>query len=148
MSTLRLSERVSALKPSVTVAVTNRAKQMKRDGVDVLAFAAGEPDFDTPEPVKAAAIEALRGGQTKYMPTLGDPETRGVIADKLVRENGISGLTANHVAISAGGKHSLYLAMHCLLDPAAAGEEPWEVLLPVPAWVQIGRAHVRTTVTR
>ncbi|MEM7755430.1 MAG: pyridoxal phosphate-dependent aminotransferase [Planctomycetota bacterium] len=135
MSTLRLSERVSALKPSVTVAVTNRAKQMKRDGVDVLAFAAGEPDFDTPEPVKAAAIEALRGGQTKYMPTLGDPETRGVIADKLVRENGISGVTANHVGISAGGKHSLYLAMHCLLDPAAAGEEPWEVLLPVPAWV-------------
>ncbi|MEM1185872.1 MAG: pyridoxal phosphate-dependent aminotransferase [Planctomycetota bacterium] len=135
MTSLALSRRVSALKPSVTVAVTNRAKQMKRDGIDVLAFAAGEPDFDTPEPIKAAAVEAMWAGQTKYVPTLGDPETRGVIADKLGRENNIQGLTGNHVAISAGGKHSLYLAMQCLLDAPAAGEEPWEVLLPVPAWV-------------
>ena len=135
MSTISLSRRVSELKPSVTVAFTNRAKDMRRAGKDVLIFAAGEPDFDTPEPIKAAAKAALDRGETKYVPTLGDPETRGVIAEKLVRENGIAGLTADHVGISAGGKHSLFLAMHALLDPPAAGEPPQEVILPTPAWV-------------
>ncbi len=135
MSELSLSRRVRALKPSVTVAVTNRAKEMKRKGADILAFAAGEPDFDTPDPIKNAAIEALRAGQTKYMPTLGDMDTRAAIANKLVTENGIAGLTGDHVAISAGGKHALFVAMHCLLDEPADGEQPWEVLIPVPAWV-------------
>jgi len=135
MHTLEISRRVAALKPSVTVAFTNRAKQMRSAGVDVLGFAAGEPDFDTPQVIKEAAIEAMLAGQTKYCPTLGDMKTRETIAHKLVTENGISGLTGNHIAIGAGGKHVLFSAMHCLLDPARAGEEPWEVLLPVPAWV-------------
>ena len=135
MTALSLSRRVSALKPSVTVAFTNRAKQMRREGIDVLGFAAGEPDFDTPQPIKEAAKKALDEGQTKYMPTLGDPETRGIIADKLTSENKIGGLTGDHIAISAGGKHALFIAMHCLLDEVGSGEQPGEVILPVPAWV-------------
>jgi len=132
---LSVSDRVARLKPSVTVAITNRAKQLRAEGVDVLGFAAGEPDFDTPEPIKAAARKAMDEGQTKYMPTLGDAQTRGVIARKLIEENGIEGLTEEHVAISAGGKHALYVALHCLLDPPAPGDEPQEVIYPVPAWV-------------
>ncbi|HZW08425.1 MAG TPA: pyridoxal phosphate-dependent aminotransferase [Phycisphaerales bacterium] len=132
---LSVARRVAGMQPSVTVAFGNRAKAMKRAGIDVLSFSLGEPDFDTPVPIKQAAIDALLAGQTKYMPTLGDPETRGAVAAKLERDNAIAGLTPDHVAISAGGKHSLYVACHCLLDPPEAGEEPWEVLLPVPAWV-------------
>ncbi|MEM9372856.1 MAG: pyridoxal phosphate-dependent aminotransferase [Planctomycetota bacterium] len=130
-----LSRRVSSLKPSVTVALNNRAKAMKADGIDVLGFAAGEPDFDTPQPIKQAAIDAMLGGQTKYMPTLGDMPTREAIARKLTDENRIPGLTGSHVGIGAGGKHVLYSSIHCLFDPPAQDESPWEMLLPVPAWV-------------
>lgn len=129
-----LSRRVRALKPSATLAIGNKARQLKKQGVAVLNFALGEPDFDTPEVAKAAAVEALRANQTHYMPTLGDPETRTTIADKLARENGIAGLTADHVAISVGAKHSLYLICQCLLDHGGADE----VLLPVPSWLSYG----------
>jgi aspartate aminotransferase len=132
---MSVSRRVASMKPSVTVAFGNRAKAMKRAGVDVLSFSLGEPDFDTPQPIKQAAIDAMLAGQTKYMPTLGDAETRAALAAKLEQDNGIAGLTGDHIAISAGGKHSLYVCCHCLLDPPANGEEPWEVLLPVPSWV-------------
>ena len=135
MSAPSLSRRVDALKPSITVALNNRAKALRAEGVDVLGYAAGEPDFDTPEPIKTAAIKAMHAGQTKYMPTLGDMETRQCVADKLTRENAIPGLTGEHVAIGAGGKHVLYSAIHCLFDPPAIGEDPWEMLLPTPAWV-------------
>ena len=131
---LSISKRVAELKPSVTVAFMNRAKNMKAQGLDVLGFAAGEPDFDTPQVVKDAAIQALNAGMVKYMPTLGDPETRKVLAEKLVTENGIP-TTADHIAISAGGKHSLYVACQCLFDFPAPGEAPQEGILPVPAWV-------------
>lgn len=130
-----LSPRVTALKPSITVSFTNRAKQLRAQGRDVLIFAAGEPDFDTPQPIKDSAKAALDAGQTKYMPTLGDNETLACIAQKLERENGIRGLTPEHVGISAGGKHSLYTAMHCLFGGRAPDGKPWEMLLPVPAWV-------------
>ncbi|MEZ6235698.1 MAG: pyridoxal phosphate-dependent aminotransferase [Phycisphaerales bacterium] len=130
-----LSNRVTGLQPSVTVACMNRAMALKADGKDVLSFAAGEPDFDTPDPIKRAAIAALEGGQTKYMPTLGDPATRSAIAEKLGKENGIVGLTGSHVGISAGAKHALYALMQCLFDQPKAGEEARELLLPVPAWV-------------
>lgn len=132
---LTLSRRVTTLKPSVTVAFMNRAKAMQHAGQDVLSFAAGEPDFDTPQVIKDAAIQALLAGQTKYMPTLGDPETRAVIAKKLREENGIGGCTPEHITIGAGGKHSLFVAIHCLFDPPAPGEAPPECVLPVPAWV-------------
>jgi len=132
---LSLSKRVSNLKPSITVALNNRAKALKASGVDVLGFAAGEPDFDTPQPIKDAAIKAMQDGQTKYVPTLGDMPTRQCIADKLSNENNIPELTGEHVAIGAGGKHVLYSAIHCLFDPPAPGEDQWEMLLPTPAWV-------------
>jgi aspartate aminotransferase len=134
-----LSNRVSNLKPSITVALNNRAKALKASGVDVLGFAAGEPDFDTPQPIKDAAIKAMLEGQTKYVPTLGDMPTRQCIADKLSRENNIPGLDGDdrgeHVAIGTGGKHVLYSAIQCLFDFPLPGEDPWEMLLPTPAWV-------------
>ncbi|MFN7020596.1 MAG: pyridoxal phosphate-dependent aminotransferase [Phycisphaerales bacterium] len=132
---MRISRRASELKPSSTVAVTNRAKKMQADGLDVLSFAAGEPDFDTPEPIKEAAIAALRAGQTKYMPTMGDVKTRQTIADKVARENRIPGVTAEHVGISSGGKHALYTVCQCLFDVPRSGEKQAECLIPVPAWV-------------
>lgn len=132
---LNVSKRVSALKPSVTIAFMNRAKAMKAQGLDVLSFAAGEPDFDTPAVIKKTAIAALEGGMTKYMPTLGDPETRKVLAAKLVKDNGIP-TTADHIAISAGGKHALFVACHCLFDdPRDRNGVQQEMILPVPAWV-------------
>lgn len=112
-----------------------RARDLKAKGVDVVAFGQGEPDFDTPKRIKQAAIDALNAGQTKYMPTLGDPETLQVIADKFTRENNIPNCTAKHVGISSGGRHSLFVALQCLIDPAADGKPADEVLLPVPAWV-------------
>lgn len=132
---LSVSKRVRDLKPSATVAVTNRAKELIRQGVDVLSFAAGEPDFDTPEAIKKSAIDAMMAGQTKYMPTMGDAETRKVIAEKVTRENKIPGVTAEHVGISSGGKHALYTICQCLLDFPEPGQKPPEVVLPVPAWV-------------
>ncbi len=132
---MKLSRRVSELKASSTVAVMNRAKELARQGVDVLSFAAGEPDFDTPERIKKAAIDALLAGQTKYMPTMGDPDTRIAVADKVTRENRIPGVTPEHVGISSGGKHALYVIFQCLFDPSEAGVAPGEMVLPVPAWV-------------
>jgi len=130
-----LSPRVINLSPSVTIAFMNRAKAMKAQGLDVLSFAAGEPDFDTPQPIKDSAIKALLAGQTKYMPTLGDPETRRVLAEKFTNENGIPGMTADHITIGSGGKHSLYVLCHVLFDFPKAGEPADECLIPVPAWV-------------
>lgn len=132
---MQISQRVSGLRPASTVAFMNRAMDLRRQGKDVLSFAAGEPDFDTPQRIKDAAIAALNAGQTKYMPTLGDPETRAVIAHKMTTENGLPNVTADHVAISSGAKHGLYVALQCLLDFPAPGKPAPEVLLPVPAWV-------------
>lgn len=135
MPTFSISPRVQSLKPSVTIAFMNRAKAMKAQGLDVLSFAAGEPDFDTPQAIKDAAIKALQAGQTKYMPTMGDPQTRQVIADKFVNENGIKGLTPDHITIGSGGKHSLFVLCHVLFDYPKPGEPKQECVLPVPAWV-------------
>lgn len=139
MQSPSLSRRVQALKPSATLAIGSKAKALKSQGIAVLNFALGEPDFDTPEVAKAAAVAALKANQTHYMPTLGDAETRAAIADKLKRENGINGLGAEHIAISVGAKHSLYLLCQCLLDPSGPGEKGAnEVLLPVPSWLSYG----------
>lgn len=125
-----------SLRPSATLAVGAKAKALARQGADIVNFSLGEPDFDTPTSIRKAAVAALEAGQTHYMPTLGDPETRGVIAAKLEQENGIRGLAPEHVAISAGAKHSLYVVFQCLLGGDGEGEgQADEVLLPVPAWV-------------
>lgn len=126
---MQLSSRVAALKPSATLAVNARARELKAQGVDVLTFAAGEPDFDTPQPIKDAVTAALARGETKYAPVPGDPETRRLIAEKLTRENRIPNCTADHVVISSGGKQALYNLFQCLVQPGD------EVILPVPGWV-------------
>ncbi len=125
---MRLSRRVQNLKPSATLAVTARVRELKAEGRDVIGFGAGEPDFGTPDNIRQAAIDALLAGQTHYMPVPGEPGARTAIADKLRRENGIE-CTADDIVITVGGKHALYMVLQCLLD----GDE--EVVVPTPAWV-------------
>ncbi len=132
---LSVAQRVAALQPSATIAMANRAKALIRQGKDILQFTLGEPDFDTPDRIKQAAIDALKAGQTKYMPTLGDPDTRAVIADKLRSENNLAGVTPDHVAITSGGKHALFTLFHCLFENTPPGETPAEFILQTPSWV-------------
>jgi len=128
MFEVTLSEKVRVLKPSSTVAVTARALELKRQGVDVVSLAAGEPDFDTPEHVKAAAVEAIRSGKTKYTAVQGIPELREVISAKLQRENGLT-CPPEQVIVSTGGKQALFNAFFAVLDPGD------EVIIPAPYWV-------------
>ena len=127
---IRLSDRVNSLKPSATLAVDAKVKSLRSAGVDVIGFGAGEPDFDTPTNVKQAAISALLAGKTKYAPTEGEAAARAAIAAKLKRENSIE-CTADDIIINVGAKHSIYLALQCLLDPG----KRQQVILPTPAWV-------------
>ncbi len=128
---MRIASRLDALKPSATLAVAARAAELRAQGVDVLSFAAGEPDFKTPGPIVEAAKSALDAGKHGYGPVPGTPEARSAIAQKLIQENGITGITSDHVVLSSGGKHSLYQLFQALLD----GEGANEVVLPTPAWV-------------
>jgi len=112
----------------MTIAVTARAKELKAQGVDVVGFGAGEPDFDTPDYIKNAAIEAIKSGKTKYTAASGIPELRQAIADKFKRDNDLD-YTADQVIVNVGGKHSVYEAMQAILDPGD------EVILPTPYWV-------------
>jgi aspartate aminotransferase len=125
---MQLSQRAQAIKPSATLAVTAKAKQLKAEGHDVVSFGAGEPDFDTPAHIKAAAKDALDQGLTKYQPTPGSPEARQAVADYMNQRFGYA-FAQDNVIISCGGKHALYLAFMCLIDPGD------EVLLPSPYWV-------------
>jgi aspartate aminotransferase len=125
---MKISQRAQAVAPSATLAVTSRAKEMKAQGFDVLSFGAGEPDFDTPQFIKDAAVESLKRGQTKYTPAAGLMELRKAIADKLLQENNLK-YTPEQVVVNIGAKHSVYMAMQAALDPGD------EVLLPVPYWV-------------
>ncbi|MFG0293186.1 MAG: pyridoxal phosphate-dependent aminotransferase [Phycisphaerales bacterium JB050] len=130
-----LAARVRALKPSSTLAVGQRAAELKAQGVDVLSFAAGEPDFDTPQAIKDAVTKAIEAGKTKYAPVPGDMDSRSAIAKKLASENGIPGVTPDHVVVSTGGKQSLFNLFMALLDPQGVGSTARRVVLPVPAWV-------------
>jgi aspartate aminotransferase len=127
---MRLSDRVNSLKPSATLAVGAKIRDLQARGVDIIGFGAGEPDFDTPQSIKQVAIDALLAGKTKYTATEGELGARQAIAAKLQRENGIE-CSANDIVISNGAKHSIYLALQCLLDPGKGQH----VLLPSPAWV-------------
>ncbi|HUW64656.1 MAG TPA: pyridoxal phosphate-dependent aminotransferase [Spirochaetia bacterium] len=125
---MRLSIRAINISPSATMAIDARAKAMAAAGVNVVNFGAGEPDFDTPEHIKAAAVEALRRGQTKYTPVAGTERLRQAIADKLQKDNNLS-YPASGIVVSCGAKHSLYNAIQVLC------QEGDEVILPVPYWV-------------
>ena len=125
---MKVSKRAQQVPPSATIAVTARAQELKSQGVDVVGFGAGEPDFDTPDYIKDTAIEALKAGQTKYTPAAGIPKLRAVIAEKLKRENGLD-YKPEQIVVNIGGKHSVYEAMQAVLDPGD------EVILPAPYWV-------------
>lgn len=125
---MKVSGRAQNVPPSATIAVTARAQELKAQGVDVVSFGAGEPDFDTPEYIKDAAIEALKAGKTKYTAAGGIVELRKAIAGKLQNENGLR-YSPEQIIVSLGGKHSVYEAMQAVLDPGD------EVILPCPYWV-------------
>ncbi|HEX8912416.1 MAG TPA: pyridoxal phosphate-dependent aminotransferase [Humisphaera sp.] len=123
-----LADRVALVAESITLAVSAKAAAMKKAGVDVVGFGAGEPDFDTPAFIKEAAKAALDKGQTKYTPTPCFPELKAAIAEKFKRENGLPYEAAN-VTTGAGGKHCLYMAFMAVLNPGD------EVIIPSPYWV-------------
>ncbi|MVN86083.1 aminotransferase class I/II-fold pyridoxal phosphate-dependent enzyme [Deinococcus sp. HMF7620] len=127
-SPFTLSARAQSLKPSATVAVTSRALELRRQGVDVISMSVGEPDFDTPPHIKAAAIQAIESGKTKYTAVNGIPELREAISAKFEWENGLR-YAPNAVTVTSGGKQALFNAFFALLNPGD------EVLIPAPYWV-------------
>ena len=125
---MEISERAAQLTPSLTLSIDSKAKAMKAEGIDVCGFGAGEPDSDTPEHIKRAAIEALEAGFTKYTPNAGIPELRQAIADKLAADNGLN-YRAGQVIVSNGAKHACYNAILATCQPGD------EVIIPAPYWV-------------
>lgn len=125
---MKLAARVEKVQPSLTLAIAAKAKAMKATGIDVCSFSTGEPDFDTPEHIKAAAKQALDEGKTKYGPAPGEPKLREAIAHKLKTENHLP-YSADNVIVTNGGKHSLFNLILALIDP---GEE---VIIPAPYWL-------------
>lgn len=123
-----IADALSRVKPSATIAVTNKAAELKRAGRDVIGLGAGEPDFDTPENIKEAAIKAIRDGKTKYTAVDGIPELKEAIVAKFARENNLAYKTAQ-VSVSGGGKQVLYNALMATLNPGD------EVIVPAPYWV-------------
>lgn len=125
---MKLARRVQAIKPSPTLALNAKAKALAAQGVDVVGFAAGEPDFDTPDFVKSAAVEAIRSGFTKYTATGGIPELKTAICEKLQRDNQLT-FAPEQILVSVGAKHSLYNLFQALL---CDGDE---VIIFSPYWV-------------
>ncbi|GMR04128.1 MAG: pyridoxal phosphate-dependent aminotransferase [Thermodesulfobacteriota bacterium] len=125
---IRLSRRLDGLEESVTLAITARAKALKAAGRDVVGFGAGEPDFDTPDNIKDAAIRAIREGRTKYTPVAGLPELKDAVIEKFKRDNNLD-YSRDEIIVSCGGKHSLYNLFNVLLN------EGDEVVIPAPYWV-------------
>ncbi|MCG6897229.1 MAG: pyridoxal phosphate-dependent aminotransferase [Thiocapsa sp.] len=126
--TIKLAARVQAVKPSATLAITARAKALRAAGKDVIGLGAGEPDFDTPDHIKEAAIAAIRGGFTKYTAVDGTPELKQAVIDKFKRDNGLD-YTQEQILVSCGGKQSFFNLAQALLDPGD------EVVIPAPFWV-------------
>ena len=125
---VRLARRLGLVKPSPTMAITAKAASLKAAGEDVIGLGAGEPDFDTPEHVKEAAVRAMRAGETKYTPVDGLPALKQAIARKFERENGLA-YGPEQISAGAGAKHVLYNALMASLDPGD------EVVVPAPYWV-------------
>jgi len=122
------STAIDRIQPSPTLAVTRRAMELKAAGRDIIGLGAGEPDFDTPDFVKEAAIAAIRAGQTKYTAVDGTPELKDAIRAKFARDNGLTYGT-DQITVNAGGKHTIFNAMIATLDPGD------EVVIPAPYWV-------------
>jgi aspartate aminotransferase len=125
---LSCADRTKNVKPSVTLAVSARAAELKAQGIDIISLSTGEPDFDTPENIKAAAIKAIDGGQTKYPPVDGTPALKQAIVDKLKRENHLD-YDLNQIIVSVGAKQVMYNICQALLNPGD------EVVIPAPCWV-------------
>ena len=125
---MQLATRATALSPSITLSIDSKAKAMRAEGLDVCGFAAGEPDFDTPDHIKAAAIEALNSGFTKYTPSSGTPELRQAIAHKLLTDNKLE-YKPSQIIVSNGAKHSCYNAILATCQPGD------EVIIPSPYWL-------------
>tara|TARA_R100001440_G_scaffold25074_4_gene40682 strand:+ start:28475 stop:29659 length:1185 start_codon:yes stop_codon:yes gene_type:complete len=125
---VQLSNRVQAIKPSPTLAVTNKAAELKAAGQDIIGLGAGEPDFDTPDHIKAAAIEAINAGQTKYTAVDGTPALKKAIIEKFKRDNNLD-YEANQILVSSGGKQSFFNLALAILNPGD------EVIIPAPYWV-------------
>jgi aspartate aminotransferase len=125
---IKLSARVQAVKPSATLAITARAKALKAAGQDVIGLGAGEPDFDTPDHIKEAAIAAINRGFTKYTAVDGTPELKAAVIAKFERENHLH-FTPDQILVSCGGKQSFYNLAQAILDPGD------EVVIPAPYWV-------------
>ena len=125
---LELSKRALAISPSVTLAIDSRAKALRKDGVDVVGFGVGEPDFDTPEYISDAGKFAIDAGYTRYTPVAGTLDLREHICEKFFRDNALS-YTPEEVIVSSGAKQSLYTALSVILNPGD------EVLIPSPYWV-------------
>ncbi|MCA2628723.1 MULTISPECIES: pyridoxal phosphate-dependent aminotransferase [unclassified Microcystis] len=125
---MKLASRVNQVTPSLTLAIDSLAKEMKKNGEDVCSFSAGEPDFDTPIHIKAAAKKALDEGKTRYGPAAGEPGLRKAIAEKLLRDNQLA-YNADNIIVTNGGKQSLYNLIMALIE---AGDE---VIIPAPYWL-------------
>ncbi|MGN6375049.1 MAG: pyridoxal phosphate-dependent aminotransferase [Sphingomonas sp.] len=125
---MQTSAALGRIQPSPTLAITSKVMELKRAGVDVIGLGAGEPDFDTPDFVKEAAIEAIRAGKTKYTNVDGTPELKDAIAATFKRDNGLD-YTPKQISVNVGGKHTLFNAMVATID---AGDE---VIVPAPYWV-------------
>jgi aspartate aminotransferase len=125
---ISISSRANSLSPSLTLSIDSKAKAMKAEGIDVCGFAAGEPDFDTPDHIKAAAVEALNKGFTKYTPSSGIPELRQAIAEKFATDNQIE-YKPSQVIVSTGAKQSCFNAILATCEPGD------EVLIPSPYWL-------------
>jgi aspartate aminotransferase len=123
-----MSEALGRIQPSATLAMTSRVLDLKKQGIDIIGLAAGEPDFDTPDYVKDAAIEAIRAGKTKYTNVDGTPELKEAIAAKFQRDNGLRYGT-DQITVNVGGKHTLFNALVATIDKGD------EVIIPAPYWV-------------
>ena len=142
---MRFAARIGRVQPSPTLAITAKAKQMKADGIDVVSFGAGEPDFDTPQPIREAAKRALDEGKTRYTPAGGIPELRAAIARDYERRGRT--VTADEVYVSVGGKHALYNATQVLFEKGDAVIIPAPYWVSYPAMVELADAEVITAPT-
>src|SRR3989338_9047232 len=127
-SVMKLAKRIQKVTPSLTLAIEAKAKRLKQEGVDIVSFSAGEPDFDTPHQIKQSAIDSINQGFTKYTPASGTLELRKAISEKLACENRLT-YSPEQIVVSCGAKHAIYNTLQVLI------EEGDEVIIPSPYWL-------------